>query len=279
MVKIAYVNSKYVEFKSAKIHIEDRGLQFGDSIYEVVAVLNKKLLDLRLHFKRLKFSLNELDIKYIVDEKKLVYIFTKLINKNLINNGVVYLQITRGVQNRNHLYKKNLKPTIIIYTQNKKFNIPNISFSGVKVITHVDIRWSRTDIKTTNLLPNILAQNLARKKNAYTAILLKNNKVTEGVNANIWIIKNKIIYTHPSNTDILKGITRTALIIIIKKFKLKLREKSFTKKQLYNADEVFLTSSSSFVTPIIKVDSKLISKGIVGKISLQLANFYLNASR
>ena len=240
-------------------------------------MVDKKLLDIKFHFKRLKFSLNELDIKFIVNEKKLINIFNKLIYKNFIFNGIIYMQITRGVQSRSHAFRKNLKPTVIIYTQHKKFNLPNANFTGVNVITYEDLRWARRDIKTTNLLPNILAENKDNKKNAYTSILLKNNRITEGAHANIWIVKNDIIFTHPSNTDILKGVTRIALKLIIKKFKLKLKEDSFTKMQLYKADEVFLTSSGSFVTPIIKVDSKVINKGRIGKITRQLAVSYFNS--
>jgi len=274
MSKIAYINSKYIKFNNAKIHIEDRGLQFADSVYEVVAIINKNLVDLKFHFKRLRYSLGKLNIEYKFNDKKLTNIFIKLIDNNLVKNGIIYLQITRGVQSREHAYKRNLKPTLIIYTQNKIFNLPNKNFKGVKAITHEDLRWSRRDIKTTNLLPNVLAENLANKRNAYTAILIKNNKITEGSHSNIWIVKNNKILTHPSNTDILKGVTRTTLKLIIKEFGLKLSENSFTKKQLYDADEVFLTSSGSFVTPVIKIDSKLINNGKIGNITLKLAKLY-----
>ena len=274
MQEVAYVNSRFIKFNQAKIHIEDRGLQFADSVYEVVAVVDKNLLDLKFHYKRLRFSLNELDIKYKFIDQKLSKIFNQLVKHNSVVNGIIYLQITRGVQSREHAYKKNLKPTVIIYTQKKTFNLPNKKFKGVKVITQEDLRWTRRDIKTTNLLPNIIAEMNARKKNAYTAILIKNNIVTEGTHANIWIVKNNIIYTHPSNTDILKGVTKTSLKLIIKKFKLRLKENSFNIKQLYNADEVFLTSSSNFITPILKVDNKLINKGNIGNITLSLAKSY-----
>ena len=277
MKKTAYVNSKYINFNEAKVHIEDRGLQFGDSVYEVLAILGKKILDLKFHLMRLKFSLRQLNIKYKVNEKELTKIFYKLVDQNNVNNGIIYLQITRGVQERQHLYKDNLKPTLIIYTTNKKFNLIGKNFKGVKVITCEDMRWSRVDIKTVNLLPNILAEKLAQKKNAYTAILIKNNRVTEGCHSNIWIVKNKKILTHPSNTDILKGITRNSLKLIIKKNRLNLSENSFTKKQLYDADEVFLTSSGNFVTPIIKIDSNMINNGKIGIITLKLANLYSKA--
>lgn len=274
MSKIAYLNSKYINFNQAKIHIEDRGLQFSDSVYEVVPFYNKELIDFSFHAKRLKYSLKELQIKYIVKEDKLKKIFNKIIRLNKIRNGIVYLQITRGVQPRDHNYKNNIIPNLIIYTINKKLNLPNKNFKGEKAITYNDLRWKRRDIKTVSLLANVLAKKEAVRKKAYEAILIDNGKITEATASNVWIVKNNKLITHPSNTDILKGITRETVKKLIKKNKLHLKETSFTKKELYNADEVFITSASSFVTPIIKVDSKLVNKGKIGRITLQLATLY-----
>ena len=277
MIKYVYLNSRFVKYKDAKIHIDDRGIQFADSVYEVVAIYNKRLVDEKFHLQRLRISLTALDIKYTVNNKQLLNIFLKLVNLNNIINGIIYLQITRGVQQRNHAYKKNLKPTVIIYSMPKSFNIPNKNFKGVEVITQEDSRWSRADIKTTNLLPNILAENLAHKKDRYTAILIKKNKITEGVSSNIWIIKKNIILTHPANNNILSGVTRRTLKLIIKKMGLTLKENSFTKDQLYKADEVFLTSSGSFITPILKIDNKIINNRKIGHITLKLATLYFNS--
>jgi len=274
MPRIAYINNKYIKFKEAKIHIEDRGLQFADSIYEVVGIYKKKLIDFDFHIKRLKFSLKELLINYTVDKNSLKKIFNKLISINKINNGIIYLQVTRGVQTREHVYNNKLKPNIIIYARHKKLNLPIKKFKGEKAVTYEDLRWKRRDIKTVNLLPNIMAANFASKHKAYEAILIQKNIVTEGTSSNIWIVKNKKIFTHPSNTDILKGVTRETLRILIQENKLQLVEKSFTKKQLFNADEVFLTSSSSCVTPITKIDSKVINSGKIGNITLNLAKLY-----
>ena len=277
MPNFAYINNKFVNFKSAKIHIEDRGLQFADSVYEVIAVLNNNLIDLDFHLKRLKYSLRELEIKFTINKKNLNNIFLNLIKKNKTKNGIIYLQITRGIQFREHKYQKNLTPTLIVYTRNKSFNLPGKKFVGVKTITYQDLRWKRRDIKTVNLLPNIIAANMAKKKNAYEAILIQNGKVTEGTSSNIWIIKKNNLITHPANSDILKGVTRTSLLKIIKKTKLKLIEKQFTQKQLINADEVFLTSSGSFITPILKIDNKKINNGKIGNITLKLAEMYTEA--
>ena len=277
MPNFAFINNKLVNFKSAKIHIEDRGLQFADSVYEVIAVLDNNLIDLDFHLKRLKYSLRELEIKYTVNKTNLNNVFLNLIKKNKTTNGIIYLQITRGVQFREHKYQKNLNPTLIVYTRNKSFNLPGKKFTGVNTITCHDLRWKRRDIKTVNLLPNIIAANMAKKKKAYEAILIQNGKVTEGTSSNIWIIKSNNLITHPANSDILKGVTRTSLLKIIKKTKLKLVEKQFTHKQLFNADEVFLTSSGSFITPILKIDNKKINNGKIGNITLKLAEMYTEA--
>ena len=277
MPNFAYINNKFVNFKSAKIHIEDRGLQFADSVYEVIAVLDNNLIDLDFHLKRLKYSLRELEIKFTINKKNLNNIFLNLIKKNKTRNGIIYLQITRGTQFREHKYQKNLIPTLIVYTRNKSFNLPGKKFVGVKTITYQDLRWKRRDIKTVNLLPNIIAANMAKKKNAYEAILIQNGKVTEGTSSNIWIIKRNNLITHPANSDILKGVTRTSLLKIIKKTSLKLIEKQFTHKQLINADEVFLTSSGSFITPILKIDNKKINNGKIGNVTLKLAEMYTEA--
>ncbi len=274
MSKYAYINNKYVNFYNAKIHIEDRGLQFGDSVYEVIAFKKNVLIDLNFHFIRLKFSLKELKINFKINRIKLTKIFKKLIKDNLIEEGIIYLQITRGVQERNHIYRENIKPTLISYVMKKKLNLQIKNLKGVKAITCKDMRWDRRDIKTVNLLPNIIAANLANKKNAYEAILIKNDIITEGTSSNIWIVKKNILITHPSNTDILKGVTRTRIMKLIKENNLKLRERNFTRKELLNAEEVFLTSSSSFITPIIKIDLKKINNGKVGRISLKLAELY-----
>jgi len=274
MPNFAYINNKFLSFKNAKVHIEDRGLQFADSVYEVIAVLHGNLIDLDFHLKRLRNSLKELDIKYKFNKNELKKIFNKLLNKNNTFNGIIYLQITRGVQYREHKYEDKIKPNLIIYSRNKKFNLPGKDFKGVNTITHEDLRWKRRDIKTVNLLPNIIAANKAKKMKAYEAILLQNGKVTEGTSSNIWIIKNNNLITHPANTDILKGVTRTSILNIIKKTSLKLVEKSFTHKQLLDADEVFLSSSGSFITPILKIDKKKINNGKIGNITLKLAEMY-----
>ena len=275
MSKYVYLNNKYVNFKDAKIHIEDRGFQFSDSVYEVIKVLNGKLLDINFHISRLKYSTKELNFNYKVNSTSLTKIFFSLVNRNKLKNGIIYLQITRGVQPREHAYKKGLKPNIIIYTSKKKFNLPDKNYRGYKAITYPDIRWGRPDIKTTSLLANILAATEASKKNSYESILVKGNKITEAAHSNVWIVRGKKIITHPANKEILQGVTRTVLKNIIKSLNLQLIEKEFSIKELLKSEEVFITSSGSLVTPIIQVDKIKINKGKIGAITKSLAlNLY-----
>ena len=275
MSKFVYLNNKYVNYKDAKIHIEDRGFQFSDSVYEVIKVINGKLLDIEFHLSRLKYSTSELNFNFKINKPSLKNIFLSLLKKNQLKNGIIYLQITRGIQPREHAYKKNLKPNIIIYTAKKKFNLPDKNYKGYKAITYPDIRWGRPDIKTTSLLANILAATEASKQGAYETILVKGKKVTEAAHSNVWIIKDKKIITHPANKEILKGVTRTVLKKIINSLNLKLIEREFSIKELLKAEEVFITSSGSLVTPITQVDKIKINKGKIGAITESLAlNFY-----
>jgi D-alanine transaminase len=275
MPNLVYLNNKYIPFKDAKIPIEDRGFQFSDSVYEVVKIINKKILDFDFHMRRLQFSTSELNFNFKVNSELLKKIFENLIIKNKLSNGIIYFQITRGVQSREHAYKKNLKPNVIIYTAKKKFNLPNKNFKGFKAITYPDIRWGRPDIKTTSLLANIIASAEAKNKRAYESILVKGNKITEASHSNVWIVKGKKIITHPANKEILKGVTRTVLINIIQSLGFKLFEKEFSLKELYKSDEVFITSSGSLITPITQIDSIKINNKKIGKITKVLAlSFY-----
>ena len=275
MPNLVYLNSKYIPFKDAKIPIEDRGFQFSDSVYEVVKIINKKMLDFDFHMRRLKYSTSELNFNFKVNSKLLKKIFLNLIIKNKLSNGIIYLQITRGVQSREHAYKKNLKPNVIVYTAKKKFNLPNKNYKGFKAITYPDIRWGRPDIKTTSLLANIIAATEASKKGAYETILVKGKKITEAAHSNVWIVKGNKIITHPANKEILKGVTRTVLINIINSLGFKLIEKEFSLKELYKSDEVFITSSGSLVTPITQIDNIKINNKKIGKITKALAlSFY-----
>ena len=217
MKNITYINNKFVKNSNAKISVEDRGFLFADSIYELISVFNKKIVDIDQHLNRLKSSLNKVKIKYNFNKKKIRKIINKLIKLNNVINGYIYIQITRGVAERKHEFPKQYKPTTIIFTRNLNVD-KKIYKKGVKIITIPDLRWLRRDIKTTSLLPNVLSKQLAVEKNAFESWLIDNGNITEGSASNAWIIKSSnTIITHPANTKILRGVTRDTIIKILKK--------------------------------------------------------------
>jgi D-alanine transaminase len=277
MPNIIYINGKYSNYKDAKIHVNDRGYHFGDAVYEVI-VFNKKIFyDFDGHIQRLFNSLKSLEIKFSFSISSLKLIIKNLIRMNRANIGSVYIQVSRGISERNHsYYGLNIKPILTIIVT-KKLNIDN-NVKGVKAITLIDNRWSRPDIKTTQLLPNIMAKTMAVKHNAYESIFIDNNGyVTEGSSSNIWILNNENeLITRNLDGKILSGITRKSISLFAKRNKIKVVELKFTREELYGAKEVFLTSASSFVIPIIQIDNNKINKGLVGNISLDLRKLYFD---
>ncbi|MDC1296337.1 aminotransferase class IV [Pseudomonadota bacterium] len=252
MPNITYIDGKYLNYEDSKIHINDRGYHFGDAVYEVI-VFNKNIFyDFDGHIQRLFKSLTSLEIKFSLSSSSLKIIINNLIRLNKANIGSIYIQVSRGVAERNHsFYGLNIKPILTIIVT-KKSNIEN-NLNGVKAITLNDNRWSRPDIKTTQLLPNVLAKTLANKNNAYESIFIDDEGfVTEGSSSNIWILnKENQLITRNLDGKILSGITRNSISLFAKKNNITVIEKKFTKIELYNAKEVFLTSASSFIKPRI----------------------------
>ena len=276
MANISYVNGLYCNIQEAKININDRGYHFGDAVYEVILYNNGIFYDYDGHIKRLFNSLKLINIKFHLSDQQLKIIIKNLFRLNRVNFGSIYIQVSRGVADRNHSYfGLNSKPVLTIIVSKKKNNISD-EIKGVKAITMVDNRWSRPDIKTTQLLPNVLAKTYANKKNAYEGIFIDHEGyVTEGSSSNIWIInKNNEILTREIDGKILSGITRKTISQFAKNNNFKMLEKKFTKDEMLNSREVFLTSASSFVTPIIEIDNIKIGNGIIGKTSIELRNLY-----
>jgi D-alanine transaminase len=274
-----YINGNYRDILESKISITDRGFQFSDGIYEVIAVYENRFVDIDLHLNRLIKSLNKLKIKINLKVNQIENISKKIKKLNNLNNGIIYIQITRGDQHpRDHKFQKGLKPNIIIYSIPKDFKkINSKAKRGVTTSLYPDIRWLRSDIKSISLLGNSMAANYAKEKKNHEAILYdKKNYITEGNSSSIWIIKNNKCITHPLNYRILKGCTRHKLISIVKRKKLKFVEKKFSIKALLSADEVFMTSATNFVMPIIKVDKHKISDGKPGQITLHLRDEFIN---
>ena len=275
-----YINGKYRPLSQSNISITDRGFQFSDGVYEVIAIYNDKFVDLKLHLNRLKTSLNKIDIKISLNQSHIVKISQKIKKLNKISMGIIYIQITRGNQNpRDHKYTNDLKPNIIIYSLKKDFKkLDKLALKGVKTTLYPDIRWLRSDIKSISLLGNVLAANYAKKNKSHEAVLYDHNdNITEGNSSSIWIIKKNICYTHPLNYRILKGCTRNKLISILKSHKFKFEEKKFSIKSLISADEVFMTSATNFIMPIIKVDKYQISNGKPGEFTQSLREEFIKA--
>ena len=277
MPNITYIDGKYLNYEDSKIHINDRGYHFGDAVYEVI-VFNKNIFyDFDGHIQRLFKSLTSLEIKFSLSSSSLKIIINNLIRLNKANIGSIYIQVSRGVAERNHSFHGlNIKPILTIIVT-KKSNIEN-NLNGVKAITLNDNRWSRPDIKTTQLLPNVLAKTLANKNNAYESIFIDDEGfVTEGSSSNIWVLnKENQLITRNLDGKILSGITRNSISLFAKKNNITVVEKKFTQIELYNAKEVFLTSASSFIMPIVQIDDQNINQGLVGNVSLELRKLYFD---
>ncbi len=279
MSRISYVNGAYCTHNSSVIHIEDRGFQFADGVYEVFGVINKKILDYQGHLNRLFDSLNEIKIKSPIHKSAYVFHIKNLISKNQIKNGLIYLQITRGVASRDFKFPKNAKPSLVIIAKNLPDDEYQNTFQkGIKVKTTKDLRWKRVDIKTINLLAPVLAKQYAVDNKCQEAWLVDNEGfITEGSSSTAWILKNKTLYTTPLSNSILNGITRKTLIRGLKKNKLKLIEKKFNIKDIKACDEAFITSATQYIMPVIRVDSHRIGNGRVGKYAEIFRKVYMEA--
>ena len=280
MSRIAYVNGNYFDFKKSLVHIEDRGYQFADGVYEVFNVSDSKLVDYDLHLKRLYRSLSELKIKSPIAKNTYIYHVRNIIKKNIITNGLIYLQITRGVAPRDHKFPTKHESSIVITGRHTAADEYEIKFKkGINVTTHDDIRWGRCDIKTISLLPNVLAKQDAYIKGASEAWLInKDGYVTEGCASNAWILrKDNTLITHPSNDSILTGITRTSFIKGLKKHSIKFKEIRFKMKDVRGAKEAFATSATQHITPVVKVNKIKIGNGKPGKFASIFRDAYMEA--
>ncbi|USG59570.1 D-amino-acid transaminase [Sneathiella marina] len=277
MSRIAYVNGQYLPHRHASIHIEDRGYQFADGVYEVVTIVNGKMIDEEGHMERLWRSLGELQIDAPMKAGPLKMIMREVVRRNGVVNGIIYLQITRGVAPRDHPFPKNTTPALVMTAKRLSMDkSERTAQAGVNVVTVPDIRWDRCDIKSVSLLPNVLAKQAAKDKNAYEAFQVdKNGMVTEGSSTNAWIVNQdgKVI-TRPTSNEILAGITRASLLRELEKKGVEFELRSFTVEELHNAREVFLTSSTSYVLPVVKVDEHVIGNGNPGSISVTLRQIY-----
>ena len=274
---LSYVNNKFCNLNNAYISVNDRGYQFGDAVYEVIFYKKGIFLDLDGHLKRLRNSMSRIDFELKVSDSAIKTIMKRLVTENNIKNGSVYIQVSRGEFTRDHNYfNMPLKPILTILTKKNKGDF-KINIPGIKVFTTLDTRWSNPDIKTTQLLPNVLAKTKGIKNGFGEAIFLdENSYVTEGSSSNFWILNNNnILNTRSLDGKILAGITRHSIFNCAKSINVKVEEKKISLDDIKNCKEAFITSASSFVTPVIQVDEITISDGKVGKFSNLLRKTYL----
>ena len=276
MPRYAYVNGAFARHNEANVHIEDRGYQFADGIYEVVALINGKMADERGHLDRLERSLKELSIDMPVPRNTLSMIMRELVRKNRLRNANIYIQITRGATKRDFKFPgSDIRPTLVMTTWPFKFDGNAAVINGAKAISTPDIRWKRPDIKSVALLPQVLAKQTAVEKGAYEAWMVDSEGyVTEGSSSNAWIVKGGKIITRQATQAILRGVTRTAITKICAELQMTVEERPFTMKEAYEADEAFNTSAVALVVPIIELDGKKIGAGQPGPVAKRLYEEY-----
>lgn len=277
MSRVAYVNGQYVPLAEASVHIEDRGYQFADGIYEVCLAIDGGYLDMAGHLARMRRSLSALRIEFSMTEPSLKSIMGELLRRNRLRNALVYVQITRGVAPRNHPFPRNAVPPALVMTA-RRFKLDGSdrqARKGIAVITVDDIRWGRVDIKSISLLPNVLAKQAAVEAGVNEAWLVRDGKVTEGSSTNAWIVNDQnTIITHPKTNEILGGITRETAIACARDLQIKVEERPFTVAEAKAAKEAFLTSATNLVTPVIAIDGAAIGDGAPGPIALRLREAY-----
>ena len=278
MSRIAYVNGRYLPFHDAKVHVEDRGYQFADGVYEVCEVRGGRLIDERRHLERLKRSLGELQIRMPMSTRAIEVILHEVVARNRIGYGIVYLQITRGVARRDHAFpSREVRPSLVVTARalNRSRN-EALAEQGIAVITVPDNRWGRVDIKTTGLLSNVLARQAALERGARDAWFVDaDGTVTEASSANVWIVTSAgTLVTRHADRAILRGITRTVLFDAIKAQGLAVQERAFTVQEAYSAREAFITSASQIVLPVVRVDGQPIGNGKPGPVATALRRAY-----
>src|SRR5215471_14106703 len=274
MSRIAYVNGRYLPRDAAKVAVEDRGYQFADGVYEVCEVIGGRLVDERRHMARLDRSLGELRIARPMSHAALAVVLRETIRRNRVRDGIVYVQVTRGVARRDFPFPPaSTRPSLVVTARNSdRKSLEDVAADGIAVVTVPDIRWKRVDIKSVSLLPNVLAKQAAREQGAREAWLVDDKGfVTEGASANAWIVTNdgKVV-TRPADHTILRGISRTVLLDVIAALGLALEERPFTVAEAYAAREAFVTAASQIVLPVIRIDGRPIGNGHPGLIATEL---------
>jgi D-alanine transaminase len=281
-MRTVYVNGEYLPETEAKVSIFDRGFLMADGVYEVTSVLGGKLIDFGGHLARLERSLSELDMDKPEGFDDLLEIHRELVRLNGIEEGMIYLQVTRGAPgDRDFAFPDPAvtKPTLVLFTQNKPGLAANpVAKKGIKVISIEDIRWGRRDIKTVQLLYPSMGKMMAKKAGCDDAWMVQDGAVTEGTSNNAYIVKGNKIITRQLSHDILHGITRAAVLRFAQEAQMEVEERAFTIAEAQGADEAFITSASTFVMPVVEIDGARVGSGAPGKVAARLREIYLDES-
>ena len=282
MSRVAYVNGNYLPHSQATVHIEDRGYQFADAVYEVWSVFDGRLGDLDGHMTRLHRSLTELKIPIPMTKQALKRVLDETIRRNRVTNGILYLQVSRGTAPRDHAFPIDTPPSVVVTA--KRIDLRKgeaLAAKGAAGVTRPDIRWGRCDIKTVGLLPNVLAKQAARDKGAYEAWMVDEmGLVTEGSSTNAWIVdKSGKLRTRDTQANILKGITRTAIMAMIEEEGIELDERPFSVDEAKEAKEAFFTAAGAFVMPAVSIDGVKIGDGKPGPIATRLRARYIEEAK
>lgn len=283
MSRTAYVNGTYQPLSQAAIHVEDRGFLFGDGIYEVWGIHAGRLMDFDGHMARLERSLDELKIARPMSRAALGAVLRETVRRNRIREGLLYLEVTRGSARRDHAFPDpSTPPSVVAFARSlSPSKLDATAKAGIATISQPDIRWGRCDIKTVNLLPNVLAKQAARESGAAEALLIDDmGLVTEGAAANVWIVDmDGKLRTRDIQANILRGITREGLKAIAQAQGLELEERAFSLDEVKSAREVFISSATTYATPVVSVDGFRIGDGKPGPVALKLRDLYLQKSR
>ena len=281
MSRIAYVNGQYLPHGSAMVHVEDRGYQFADGVYEVIAISGGQLIDGEPHLDRLERSLGELEMAMPMARGALRVVLAETVRSNGVDEGILYLQVTRGVAPRYHGFPRAARPALVVTA--RRMALPNDAEAarGVKTISQPDIRWGRCDIKSVSLLPNVLAKQRADEAGALEALLIdRDGKVTEASGSNVWIVDREgRIITRATSNGILGGITRHRLIELAREAGMEVIERSFTLDEAKQAREAFVTSTTKFLAPVTQIDDTVIANGEPGETSRRLLGLYIDYAR
>ena len=282
MSRIAYVNGRYLPHRHATVRIDDRGYQFADGVYEVCVVRHGRLIDENRHMRRLARSLGELRIRWPVDNSALAVIMREVIQRNRVVNGVIYLQVTRGVGPRNHAFPPNdVRPSLVVTARSiDPLEGDKTASEGIAVITTPDNRWERVDIKTVSLLPNVLAKQKAKDAGAAEAWFVDDKGfVTEGASSNAWIVTSDgVLVTRGADSGILRGVTRDVVVELLKGEGYRFEERAFTVSEAVAAREAFVTSAGNLVMPVVRIDGHAIGMGTPGELSQKLRALFMTAA-